>query len=303
MVTQQADHEAWARTALTAAGFADVSDVEVLAAKRIERLVVGAVADGRSLVVKRMAAHRRQRTGDAWRQLWASPFGESRRPPGVPELVAQVDAYDAIVLERVRGERLAGRRDIDSIGSRVDEVAQLLHDLHHSGVRPPVEHRIDDLLESLRSSVHERAPAEVRSDLLSVVEHLHDRRPADGEFAAVHGDFNPRNIFEAPEGLRLIDLDLLQSAEAALDLGHWSAWCWVAGLRLGRPGWRQGDELVSAYIRLGVPDGFLGRVTFHEVARLLRIGLNSSVVGRDPSAAVAVARAGLDRLAAGQPVR
>ena len=296
--TAEPDHEAWARDALSRAGLPGARTVELLAGKHADRPVLGATYDDRRVVVKRLAPGRRARVFAGLQELWRSPVGATRSPPGLPEPVAEVPESDAIVVEWIDGAPVGRRGALEQTGGRIPEVARLLADLHGSGVRLASERSAQDIVRTVDSAVRERAPATLQPELLAIVQQLRELAAGSVELTAVHGDFTPRNVFGAPEGPRLIDLDVLRQADPALDLGHWSAWCFLTESVAGRPSWDLGAELLDHYRRHRPSPDLDRRVRFHEAAQLLKIGLGSSFIGRRPELGDEVVAAAKARLRA-----
>lgn len=292
------DHEAWAREALRRAGLPEPGSVELLAGKHADRPVLGVTYEDRRLVVKGLAPGRRARVFAGLRELWGSPFGASRTPPGLPEPIAEVTRSGAIIVEWVDGVPAGRRGALEQTAGRIPEIARLLADLHGSGVRLTGERSAEDIVRTVDSAVSNRSPEAMRPAFLAIVQRLRTQAPQPSELTSVHGDFTPRNVFAAPEGPRLIDFDVLRQADPALDLGHWSAWCFLTESVRGRPSWDLGDELLDHYRRLRPSPDLDRRVHYYETAQLLKIGLGTSFIGRHPELADPVVAAALSRLEA-----
>ena len=240
-----------------------------------DRPVMQVEEGGRTLIRKRYRSlDDADRVFDAMSALWRSPFGAGRTPPGLPEPVAVDRAAAAIDTAFLVGD--AGHRGVpDGATPRdVDGMAQLLADLHRSGVDVPLVRSARRVLASVRRTLGEHHPL---VDLAAM------RLPDREVLVPSHGDFTPRNVWCTADGPVLIDLDRVQSADPARDLGHFAAWCWTRRHLDGHAdGWRSGDALEAAYLRHSEmsPDALACGRAFHRAAGLVRCW--SSVSKRHP---------------------
>ena len=179
--------------------------------------------------------------------------------------------------------------------ARAAEAARLLADLHASGVRPARRRGAAGVLRSL-----ERKAAEMDgdagaafADAVARVGRLADRCAVAGAErpVATHGDWSPRNVLDAPGGLRVIDLDRLQHAGAGRDLAYWGAWAWVTLLLRGDPpSWSLAAEYEQAYLRArpSARAELAATLPFHRAAGLLRIAHGWSALRARPGVMRAV---------------
>lgn len=226
--------------------------------------------------------------------LWDSPFGRSRRPPGLARPLGFDPAAGALDSEHIDGAALATRGTLGSAPERLAEVAALSADLHDSGVRVARDRRASKLLRSLERKLGTGHPLLDRLRLAAP----HGRE----ELVANHGDFSPRNILMAPDGLRLIDLDRVQAAGRGRDLAYFGAWCWATQWQRGEtPSWALANELDAHYLRLR-PNVAHAELApgFYRAAALIRIATGWSAFAGDIAARDALlAEAG--RQATAQP--
>lgn len=246
---------------------------------------------GRTTVVKRYLAGGAQEIHGQMCELWASPFGHGRRPPGLPRPIGVDPVFEEVEMQFLVGEPIGSRGDLGRSVQLLPEVARLLADLHGSGVRVARRRDPAALVRSARRKVDELGLD--RDDPGSAV-HVLGRRVADrlveamppaGELVVSHGDFSPRNVLSTPSGLALIDFDRLQMCEPQRDISYWGAWTWATMLiGGGRPGWQVADDLAAAYrlVRPTVADAGHASWAFYRAAGLLRIAHGWSALRSAP---------------------
>jgi Ser/Thr protein kinase RdoA (MazF antagonist) len=240
--------------------------------------------------------------------LWASPLGEDRDPPGVPEPLGWNPIRRELSMEYVPGPALGARGDLGTSALHLDQTARLLADLHACGVKPRRRRTAERVLRSLRRKADDLdgGPAE-RAAYLGVVDLLgalaqRRRLSAVEREVASHGDFSPRNVLVSPDGVRMIDFDRLQLAGAGRDVAYWGAWAWATPLLGGGSGdWTVGNDFTAAYLvhRPVAADELAHSGAFHRAAALLRIAHGWSALARRPGVRAAVV-AEAARLASGR---
>ena len=222
--------------------------------------------------------------------LWASPFGASRTPPGVPRPEPLAAGSRTLLMERLRGPLLSNLRGAPSAGL-VSGAAGLLADLHRSGVEVGRRRSARGVVRALvrkAADLPEGALATAYGDLVA---RAGAATPADDALVASHGDFSPANVLLTPDGPRLIDLDRAQLAAPARDVAYWGAWHWVRALLAGaEPSWAAGDELAAAYLahRPECGAAVARTLRFHRAAALLRAVHGWSAFASRPDAAARV---------------
>lgn len=219
--------------------------------------------------------------------LWASPFGATRRPPGVPRPEPLADGSATLLMERLHGPILSTRGVLPPVDQE-NGAAVLLADLHASGVRVGRRRSAAGVVRSLGRKAADLAGDPLGPAYAAAVARVADAVPAEGELVATHGDFSPRNLILTPAGLRLIDFDRFQMAAPARDVAYWGAWNWsTAMLRGNEPSWRAGDEFVATYVarRPQAAAEVSASLGFHRAAALLRIVHGWSVLAERRDAA------------------
>lgn len=218
-------------------------------------------------------------------ELWKSPFGEVRRPPGLPRPLGWSNSRHCLVMEWLYGEPLAKRGDPPT-RLHLDEAATLLADLHSCDVRFG---KVRDAEAILRSS--QRKCAEIKETSIgdlarNVIDALAVRLPEDEIFVISHGDFSPRNLIVTPDGLRLIDFDRIQLADPARDVTYYGAWSWVTGLLFdGKSDWSIAEEFKSEYQRHRGSTNMENQLSFHFASALIRIVHGWTILRQDPERA------------------
>lgn len=217
--------------------------------------------------------------------LWNSPFGASRNPPGLPRPLGWSNSRYCLVMEWLEGKPLA-RRGEPAPRNHIREAAFLLADLHSAGTRHRKTRDVEAILRSLERKCLDVGKSSIGDLARRVLDELALRLPEDHEFVPSHGDFSPRNLILTSAGLRLIDFDRIQLADPARDVAYYGAWSWVTGLLFdGRPDWSIGDEFTVEYLARR-PDARLSpQLTFHKVAALVRIVHGWTVLRNDPDSA------------------
>lgn len=264
---------------------------------------------GDTVLVKRYVAGGAEAVHSAMCALWASPFGRSRRPPGLPRPRGVDPVRGEVEMQFLTGDLIGRRGDPGLSVGLTPDVGRLLLDLHRSGVR--VDRRRDPaaLVRSGRRKVDELTRAAgprsaVPALARQVVEGLAAAIGPTGRLVVSHGDFSPRNVLLTASGLVLIDFDRLQMAEPARDISYWGAWHWVTGLSSGHlPTWQVGDDLAESYLRSssGPRDDVSPSWTFYRVSALLRIVHGWSSLQSAPDLTTKVLREALRLLGTGPP--
>lgn len=229
------------------------------------------------------------------RLLWDSPFGAARTPPGVPEPLSWDPVRRELRMEAVGGAALGARGDLGGAPARAAEAARLLAGLHDSGVRPGRRRGAAAVMRSLeRKTAEMDGPAAAAfAGAVALAARTAERRDVTRRErpVATHGDWSPRNVLTAPDGLRVIDLDRLQSAGAGRDLAYWGAWCWVTILLRGEePTWDLAAAYEREYLRARPSAGaeIAATLPFHRAAALLRIAHGWSALRARPEVMRAV---------------
>lgn len=262
-----------------------------------DRPVEPRVWRGRPAVAKTYNRGGAEDAAHAMRELWSSPFGRSRLPPGLPEPLALVGR--SVIMERLEGTAVGRRGALGATEALKVESARLLGDLHGCRVRIPRSRpgaRVARSLERKRDSLSDQRIRQAFDSTLALL----DTEALSGELVVTHGDFSPRNVIATGGGLRLIDFDRLQMAPRARDVTYWGAWAWATMLLAGdAPSWRLGAAFELAYAaHTGVPTFAAAHRAAHRAAALLRITHGWTALRDRPDvAAIVVEEAG--RQAAG----
>ncbi len=220
-------------------------------------------------------------------ELWASPFGERRQPPGLPRPVEYLPDIDALILERLPGRPLLEKGEPDE--DAIDDAMRLVAGLHDSGAHPPRRRNAKRIVRSLeRKTDRLRATAPALAvPISSVVDFLRSRPMRDSTLVPCHGDFSPRNVLVSPGRSALIDWDRFQLADPARDIAHFGAWCWAERVRRGeKPSWSVLDRAVTAYDALRPSARIRERLGFHVAAGLVRV--SESLILHSPEDALVV---------------
>ena len=219
--------------------------------------------------------------------LWSSPFGRSRSVPGMPQPLSFRAVEQAIVMTYLPGPEAGSRGDLGTTVSNLRGAAQLLADLHRSGV---VVSRVRTRRALLRSITRKRdalEPSSLRDkfDLAVTIAGAMPQVDAHRPLVISHGDFSPRNIIVSTDGVKLIDFDRLQMASPSRDIEYFGAWTWVTDLMAATgEGWAIADEFRSAYCRYA-PDSEAQIATdrsFYRAMALLRIAHSWTALRRLP---------------------
>ncbi len=233
-------------------------------------------AEGRTVVVKRYPHDATGEIFDGMYALWLSPFGHTRGVPGMPHPLRLREAEGAIVMSYLQGPALGRRGDLGTTVLHLDAAAQLLADLHRSGVVVSRVRTGRALLRSITRKRDELAPSPLRDrfDLAITIAGASPQVDAQRTLVVSHGDFSPRNIIVSPDGLRLIDFDRLQMAVPSRDVEYFGAWTWVTDLMAARgESWALADAFESAYCRYapGSEAQIATDGSFYRAMALLRI--------------------------------
>ena len=230
--------------------------------------------EGRTVVVKRYGHDGAREIFDGMCALWSSPFGRSRSVPGMPQPLNFRAVERAIVMTYLPGPAAGSRGDLGTTVSNLLGAAQLLADLHRSGV---VVSRVRTRRALLRSITRKRdalEPSSLRDKFDLAIAGAMPQVDAHHPLVISHGDFSPRNIIVSTDGVKLIDFDRLQMASPSRDIEYFGAWTWVTDLMAATgEGWAIADEFRSAYCRYA-PDSEAQIATdrsFYRAMALLRI--------------------------------
>lgn len=245
------------------------------------------VGPGRREVVKRYVSADGAAIHQSMAELWASPFGRRREPPGLPEPLGWAARSGELRMECLSGESLGRRGEVGRSLELAEDCARLLADLHASGVRPERDRPLARLLRSTSRKAAD-ASREGRGDdfaeVLRALTYAVGMRTRTAELVATHGDFSPRNVLLTPSGVRLIDLDRLQAAPPGRDVAYWSAWLWVTDRLSSRPtedGWELGRTFEDAYLRASGRDRADLDLDLHRAFALVRIAHGWSSLAED----------------------
>jgi len=222
-------------------------------------------------------------------RVWRSPFGENRRPPGLPQPVDYLPDLGILVMERVEGLPLAERDYIEP--TILDDVVRLLTSLHESSATSGLVRSSKHIVNSIRRKAEQAATlAPEWGDLFhQAADTLAACRVEDRELVASHGDFSPRNVMMGRDRLTFIDWDRFQVADPARDVAYLGLWCWAAYVRKRQTAdWAVLDRTVAHYDSLRPQAAIKQRLHFHIAAGLLRVA--HSVVTLWPTERSAVPR-------------
>ncbi len=256
--------------------------------------------DGRAVVIKRYDTADVDAVFADMQALWASPFGSSRTPPGMPEPLA-LDGTE-LTMAAVAGETLGVRGDAERTHRQLPAIARLITDFQFSGVEVSRRGSPDKLLRSLTRNRGKLAPGLVEP-FDRALSALGAAAPVDEPVVLGHGDMSPRNILIDGDTLTLIDFDSLQMSGRGRDLAYLGAWTWVTDLiSHGSVSWQLADDLgAAADDCAGLPHNtWRTTASFHRAAVLLRIAQRwTSLTERPAQAGQIIDEA--HRLAADRP--
>ena len=243
---------------------------------------------GRQAVVKDYRRGGARAVESSMTVLWHSPFGRTRRPPGLPEPLALEGPF--LVMERIDGPAAGSRGELGATVAVTDAAATLLADLHGSLAEVARKRSGKGIVRSLERKLRELEAPRVQLRFAKALAAL-DERALDGELVVGHGDFSPRNILLARDGPRLIDFDRCQMAPRERDMSYWGAWAWATLALAGRqPDWTIGDRLASEYASAaGQADSTRASRAAHRAAALLRITHGWSALRARPDVAEVIA--------------
>ena len=251
-----------------------------------DRLVVRTEVAGRPVIRKQYRDETGADVHASMRALWASPFGATRTPPGMPAPLAYDPTTRTLDMSVVHGDPLGARGDVGQVPVLLDEVARLLADLHSSGTTVPRRRTPDKLIRSLGRKLPD--------DPRGLLPRIAVRAPEGERLCPNHGDFSPRNVILTADGPALIDFDRLQMAGPGRDVQYMAAWCWVTATVNGSGGptdaWDLGDAFEAAYLeaRPAAAKDLHGGRTFHRACGLVRIATEWSSMRSDPAASALV---------------
>ena len=275
----------------------------VLADRHADRPVRLETRGADQVVVKRYLAGGAATVYADMGALWSSPFGESRRPPGMPRPIGLDVTRAEVEMAYLAGEPIGSRGQLGLSVQLLPEVGRLLADLHGSGVavhrrRGPAallrsaRRKVEELGRTVGSNVDHRETVGLARQ---VVKSLAAAVPATAELVVSHGDFSPRNVLLTPQGLALIDFDRLQMAAPERDISYWGAWTWVTMLTSGlQPSWQVADDLALAYSDVRPqPSTDRSTTAFYRALALLRIAHGWSALQAAPTTSALVLREAL----------
>jgi len=204
-------------------------------------------------------------------ELWRSSFGEGRRPPGLPRPIEYLDDAGVLIMERVEGRPFV---ELDPLDINIlDDSIRLAASLHQCNAQPGKRRDSRLIVKSVRrkaESISKLAP-KFAETFWTAVEALEAAQVKDLELVPCHGDFSPKNVLVAPNGLVLLDWDRFRLADAARDIAYMGCWYWVRGLRQEKtPDWSVLDRIVNIYNSLRPGVAIDAHLSFHISAGLLR---------------------------------
>lgn len=206
------------------------------------------------------------------RSIWASSFGISRHPPGLPEPVEYVAPAAALVMRRVAGPPMA-TRGVLSPGI-VRRAVELLVDLHASDARSERRRDAGAVVRSIRRKALEIAAddEELGVRFAAVAAALDRARPDGVRLVPSHGDFSARNVLMTGNGPVLVDWDRFRMADPARDATYFGAWQWASTVaRRKTPSWSTLDECLDRYDELHADARVRERSAFYVAAGLARV--------------------------------
>jgi aminoglycoside phosphotransferase (APT) family kinase protein len=227
---------------------------------------------GGAIVVAKRCPERGAETFENMRGLWASTFGASRKPPGLPQPLDYLPEPGVLICEWIDGRPLSEAERISENHAR--GTIELLAALHACDLQPKRRRSARGIIRSVRRKADRAAKlgsphAEAIRKLADILE-IH--RAHDIELVPSHGDFSPRNVLVAGERLVIIDWERLQLADPARDVAYFGISTWLPKLQRGRlPDRSLLEEAVRMYetTRPGVK--LKPRLSFHIAAGLLRM--------------------------------
>jgi aminoglycoside phosphotransferase (APT) family kinase protein len=191
-----------------------------------------------------------------------------------------MEDIDVLIMERLDGRPLL---ELDPLDMRVlDDAIELVAALHDSNARPEKPRGAARITRSLRRKARAVAAAAspYKEEYAATVDALEGTGVEDAELVPCHGDFSPRNVLVAPQGLALIDWDRLRRADPARDIAYMGCWYWASTIRRGDPpDWSVLDRITARYEELRPGAGLAGRLNFHIAAGLLRMA-HSRIMNR-----------------------
>ncbi len=208
-------------------------------------------------------------------ELWRSSFGERRQPPGLPRPIDYLPDIGALIMERIEGRPFVELGTLDE--DILDGSIRLVASLHECDAQPSKRRDSRRIVLSARRKaerIAELAPKFAKS-IWAVVEALKAAQVEDLELVPCHGDFSPRNVLVATNGLVLIDWDRFRRADPARDVAYMGTWWWVWALRQKRlPNWFALDRVVDMYNSLRPETCVKERLDFYVAAGLVRMSLS-----------------------------
>lgn len=266
-------------------GLAPTGEATLIPTGHADRPVYRVATSAGLVAAKFFEANRRKAPFRDHADLWNSPFGESRHPPGLPRPLGWVESRHCLVMEWLDGSPLARRGDPPP-RHHLGEAASLLADLHSAGTRHRKTRDVEAILRSSGRKCQDLADTPIGELAREVLDTLAARLPEDDEFVPSHGDFSPRNLIVTPDGVRLIDFDRIQMADPARDVAYYGAWSWVTGLLFdGQSDWTINDEFLAAYLRQRPASRLGDQMSFHLAAALVRIVHGWTVLRQNPETA------------------
>jgi aminoglycoside phosphotransferase (APT) family kinase protein len=254
----------------------------MLGADHHDRLVWISNVNDQPVVVKRYQSADGATIFRSMLDLWHSPFGQPRNPPGVPEPISF--DHNELTMGLVVGNALGTRGDSGLTRFYLFEVAELIADLHGSGVEVPRLRTASKLLRSLHRKLQIVNP-HLAEEYLAAINAAARIAPVDEQLVVSHGDLSPRNVLVTDRGLVLIDFDRLQMADRGRDLAYTGAWVWVTELLAhGIASWEFADELAQQYYEYAAlpTESWRNNSPFFRSAALLRIAQSWSTLTDQP---------------------
>jgi hypothetical protein len=173
---------------------------------------------GRQAVIKDYRCGGAHAAASSMTALWHSPFGRTRRPPGLPEPIALEGL--SLVMEQIDGPAAGSRGELGATAQVTEAAAVLLADLHGSRAEVARKRSGSGIVRSLERKLRQLEAPRVQLRFAKALAAL-DEHALDGELVVGHGDFSPRNMLLSGDGPRLIDFDRCQMAPRERDVSYW----------------------------------------------------------------------------------
>ena len=244
---------------------------EPFAVGRPDQTTVKLRAQTGEVVVAKHAPARGEEAFENMRRVWASNFGERRRPAGLPRPISYLPQPGVLLSEYIPGQPLAQLGAVSA--DHAIAAMELLAALHGSEAQPERRRTSRGIVRSaLRKAdrAAELSPQHGES-LRGLAREIERARAGDSELVPSHGDFSPRNVLVASDRRVIIDWDRLQWADPARDVTYFGISDWLPRLRRGRlPSRGLLKVSIDAYLSFR-PEAILKKqLGFHIAAGLLR---------------------------------